>query len=78
MVINVTKDGKILLKDGEVTLEQLPARLTDLRSRQPSLSFIMKADQGVPLGLFVKVLDASKDAGIENLGLSTDPSQPAP
>ncbi|GAB4249202.1 MAG: biopolymer transporter ExbD [Candidatus Methylacidiphilales bacterium] len=73
MVIFLSKDGKILLQNAELLLSDLPARLRQLRSSQPNLGFVLRADQGVPLGLFVSVLDASKEAGIENLGLTTDP-----
>ncbi len=73
-VIFVSKEGKIFIRNEEISLANLPARLKQMRSSQPELGFVMRADEGVPLGLFVGVLDASKEAGIDNLGLTTDPT----
>lgn len=77
-VLFISKDGKIFIRDQETPLPDLPNRLQQLRHAQPNLSFVLRADEGVPLGLFVAVLDASKQAGIENLGLTTEPAPPAP
>lgn len=73
LVIFLSKEGKILIQNSEIPRSELSARLRELHTRQPRLGFVLRADEGVPLGLFVSVLDASKEAGIENLGLTTEP-----
>lgn len=75
-VLYVSKEGKIFLRDQEIPLTDLASQLRQLRARKPSQDFVLRADEGVPLGLFVGILDASKEAGIENLGLTTEPATP--
>jgi biopolymer transport protein ExbD len=53
-------------------LEKLAQTLKDRKKTSPSALYILKADTGIPLGFFVKVLDASKEAGIANLSLLTE------
>ncbi|NJK91690.1 MAG: biopolymer transporter ExbD [Blastochloris sp.] len=77
VLILVTKDKKIFVGTEEVPLNQLTQILKNRQSGLTKPLFALKADTSVPLGLFVKVMDASKEAGIANLSLLTElPDQP--
>ena len=72
VVILATKDKKIFIGTKEIPLDQLKIVLKEQQTVQSRAQFILKADTGIPLGCFVKVLDASKEAGIANLSLLTE------
>lgn len=75
VIIYVTKDEKILISDKEVKLENLKTLLEDkLKTTDESL-FGLKSDAGVPFGLIIKIMDAAKEADIENLSVYTQPPE---
>lgn len=71
VVITATKDLSLTIDGQSVPITGLGAKLKELKPNTPQ-GFVLKADKGVPLGFFVKVLDASREAGIDNLNLQTD------
>lgn len=75
VIIFATKDSRLLIGEQEVKLSELAAALRYRKSADPSIVFALKADTDVPLGFFVKVLDASKEAGVGNLSLFTEEAQ---
>lgn len=77
-VIHITRDQNIFIGDRQVTLEQLSVELRERATLAGQSMFALKADEGVPLGFFVKILDLSKEAGLENLSLFTEPQPSAP
>ncbi len=77
IVLHATEDQKIFLGKKEVSLDSLLSEIGKLKSAQPQANFAFKADERVPLGFFVKVLDISQEAGLSNVNLFTQPpSQP--
>ncbi len=73
VIIHVTKDGLIFIDDAPVTLETLTTVMRERAAAMRRPAFALRADEDVNLGFFVKVLDASKNAGIPNLSLFTEP-----
>lgn len=73
--INLTVDHrkKVYLDRKEVSLEQLEALLAQRASANPKVSVYLQADKKVPYGLVVQVMDVVKRAGIEQLGMVTEP-----
>jgi len=67
----INKKGEIYLNDRKVSLRQLHRKLSAISKRNPEL--YIKADRAVPYGLVVKVMAEIKDAGIEKVGLVTEP-----
>jgi biopolymer transport protein ExbD len=72
IVIVATKDKRIFIGPTEIPLAELKSELKNRQSGLSNPHFVLKADTGIPLGFFVKVLDASKEAGIANLSLLTE------
>jgi len=70
-VLTIDKDQTISLDDENVGLVQLEDRLVLLRENDPDVSLYLRADQTVPYGVVVQVMDRIKKAGIENLGMVT-------
>jgi biopolymer transport protein TolR len=73
LVVTVEKDGAIYLNKERVPEANLRPALAAARDRNPSLSVYLRADQGVPYGIVVAVMDAAKQAGILQLGMVTEP-----
>lgn len=72
VLVYATKDQKVLVGDQATKLEMLVEVLKNKKVSSPQASFALKADKDVPLGFFVKVLDASTQAGIPNISLFTE------
>ena len=73
MVVTVQKDGNIYLDKERVQPDNLAAAFGAARARTPEVSVYLRADQNVPYGLVVTVMDAIKQAGITRLGMVTEP-----
>ena len=75
-MLTVTKDRGIYLDDQLITVPRLERVLVGLRQRNPKAAIFLRADEGVAYGIVVKVMDAVKKAGIERLGMVTEPLPP--
>ena len=73
VVLTVERDRRIYLDKELMPLIQLQPRLRSLRSSNPEVSVFLRADRDVPYGTVVQVMDSIKKAGIEKLGMVTDP-----
>ena len=73
VVLTVERDRQIYLDKEHVPLVQLGPRLQTLRLSNPSVSVFLRADRDVPYGTVVQVMDSIKKAGIDKLGMVTEP-----
>ncbi len=76
LILTVTKDKMIYLDDQQITLGRLQKVLTGLQKRNPRASVFLRADEKVPYGVVVQVMDVVKKAGIDRLGMVTEPLPP--
>ncbi|MBI3596495.1 MAG: biopolymer transporter ExbD [Nitrospirae bacterium] len=74
VVLTVTKQREIFLDKETVSLDRLLAALETLKVRSPQVSLYLRADRQVPYGVVVQVMDTVKRAGIERLGMVTEPA----
>src|SRR5262245_41975083 len=73
LVLTVTKDRTLYLNDKPVPLASLDAQLaTTFRDRKDKTLYL-KADSGLPYGTVVETMDRVRRAGIERLGMVTEP-----
>jgi biopolymer transport protein TolR len=68
----------IIKKEGTIYMNDNPVSLTDMKQKLEAISKLnpnvyLKADRGVPYGFVVEVIGEIKDAGIERLGIVTEP-----
>lgn len=75
VVVAVDRNGKIFINKDEVPAADLRARLTDMFANREKKEIFLKADAGVPYGDVVKAMADIKGAGIERLGMVTEPAQ---
>jgi biopolymer transport protein TolR len=76
LVLTVTKDHEVYLGDQPITLDRLGQVLKGLQQRSPQAAVFLKADQAVAYGMVVRVMDVVKKAGIDRLGMVTEPLFP--
>lgn len=67
-ILTLGKNRVIYLDEEKIPLEKLPGRLRKLKGE----SLYLRADQAVPYGAVVHLIDLIKQAGIDKLGIVTD------
>ncbi|MDA8432335.1 MAG: biopolymer transporter ExbD [Nitrospiraceae bacterium] len=67
----IKKDRTIFLNDTPISIAQMRAKLEAISKLNPNV--FLKADKDVPYGLVVEVMSEIKEAGIEKLGMITEP-----
>ena len=76
LTITVNREGKIFLNDNEMGLKELEVKLRALGKQNPTV--YLKADRDVPYGSVVRVMASVRRAGIEQLGMITEPEPKQP
>ena len=74
VVVTVDKSGKIFINKDEVPAGDLRNRLSTMFVSRTKKEVFLKADAGVPYGEVVRAMADIKGAGIERLGMVTEPS----
>jgi biopolymer transport protein TolR len=73
IVLTIERDQRLYLDKDRVSPAQLEVRLRAARERNNDVAVFLRADRDVPYGTVVQVMDGVKQAGIEKLGMVTDP-----
>jgi len=74
-ILQLAPDDRIMLEGNELKLETLAQELSAWRQRNPDQPLAMQADRAASFGTVVKVLDALKEAGLENIPAFTEPEK---
>lgn len=69
-IINVFEDGHLVVDQQTVTLAELTARLQNARGQYDDLGVLVRGDAQTAFQRVAEVLNACKDAGISELGIS--------
>jgi len=78
VVLRVKNGDQISLDDKPVALDQLAAAIQASREAHPKRGIALQADREAPFGVVVKVLDALKQAGIQDVPAFTQPEPGKP
>ncbi len=73
LIVTVKSSGDIFLNDMPVSLSELKNKLSHLSKSNPEV--FLRADRSVFYGLVAEIMAEIKDAGIERLGLVTEPKR---
>ena len=76
LVLALTKDKKIFIGETEVPYESLKEKLSANERIKKEKELYLHADRTLPYGFVVDIMAIMKDAGVENLGMVTDPTGP--
>ena len=74
MVLTIEKDQKLYLDKDSISVAQLERRLRSAKEQNADVSVFLRADRDVPYGTVVQVMDGVKKAGIEKMGMVTEPT----
>lgn len=74
MVLTLTKDQVIYLNERPVPLAGLDAQLRDIFKNRNDKTLYLKADQTLSYGFVVETMDRVRRAGVEKMGMVTEPS----
>ncbi len=73
LVLSVTKERKVFLGETEIAYAELKDKLTTNERLKREKELYLHADRVLPYGYVVDIMAIIKDAGVENLGMVTDP-----
>ena len=68
----IKRDMKVYMNDTPVSMADLRRKLQAISTMNPNV--FLKADKDVPYGFVVEVMGEIKEAGIEKLGMVTEPA----
>lgn len=74
VVVTVDKNGRTFINKDEVPAGDLRNRLSTMFVSRTKKEVFLKADAGVPYGEVVRAMADIKGAGIERLGMVTEPA----
>jgi biopolymer transport protein TolR len=73
LVVSVAADGATYLNDARLTDSELVVKLQAILREQPQRQVFLRGDSSVPYGEVMKVVALVKEAGVERLGMVTEP-----
>jgi biopolymer transport protein ExbD len=71
LVVTITSDGAVFLGQEPVALDQLPAKLSVIKTKSTEDNLVIRADKTVALDMVIKVIDAAKASGIDKFTIQT-------
>ncbi len=74
LLLSIDAEQRIYLGEDEVALERLPDVIRGNVRLQEDRELYVQADQSVPYGFVVQIFAMVQEAGVEKLGLVTDPA----
>jgi biopolymer transport protein TolR len=75
MVLTVTKDRGLFLNERQIALGALEGQLRDAFRNRSDKVLYLKADAGITYGVVVETMDRVRRAGVERLGMVTEPAR---
>jgi len=76
LVLTVTKDRGLFLDNQPISLDRLSRVLSGMVKRNPRAAVFLKADEAVAYGVVMRVMDVIKRAGVDRVGMVTEPVRP--
>ena len=73
MILAITKERTISLGETEIPYAELKDKLSTNERLRREKELYLRADRNLPYGFVVDIMAIIKDAGVENLGMVTDP-----
>ncbi len=73
LVLSITAERRYYINKSEIPAEELGRRLSAIARENPGQDVFLKADGSVPYEAVTQLMAAAKGAGIEKVGLVTQP-----
>jgi len=73
LIITINKNNQIFINDYQVTLDFLQEKLSKIIESRQNRDVYLRADRNISYGMVVRVMSEIKEAGVEKLGMVTEP-----
>ena len=73
LILTVSRKREIFIENHRVNLNALEAKIKKIFANRREKEILLKADKDVPYGFVIKVVAKIKRAGIDRLGMVTEP-----
>ena len=73
LIITINKDNQIFINDYQVSIDFFEDRLKKIIANRKDRELYLKADRDIAYGMVVRVMSIIKEAGVEKLGMVTEP-----
>jgi biopolymer transport protein TolR len=74
LVLTITKDRVLYLNNNVMPLATLETRMRELMKDRPDKTLFIKADKDLVYGYVIETMDRVRRAGVERVGMVTEPS----
>jgi biopolymer transport protein TolR len=75
LVLTITRDRRVFLGNAEIPPAQLEAKLSSNARIQKEKELYLHADRSLPYGQVVEIMAVARRAGVESLGMITEPDK---
>jgi biopolymer transport protein ExbD len=72
MIVTLTTTGGVFAGEEEISIDQLPGKLGEMKARTSEDNLIIRADKTVAIDMVIKVIDAAKISNIEKFTIETE------
>jgi biopolymer transport protein TolR len=73
MVVTIDRSGAVYVDETRMTLSEFRSAFRSLASKRTSDGVYLRGDASVPYGVVMKVIAIMRAAGVNDVGLMTDP-----
>ena len=73
MILSINKKKEIFLEKHKINLEDLELKVKSIFKYRKNKEVLLRADKDVPYGFVIEVMAGAKRAGIDKLGMVTEP-----
>ncbi|UCF85435.1 MAG: protein TolR [Desulfobacteraceae bacterium] len=73
LILTVNKQREIFIEKHRIKLDDLETKIIKIFQNRKDKEIILRADKDVPYGFVIKVIAKVKQAGIDKLGMVTEP-----
>lgn len=74
LVVTIDKDRRVFINDKRLKTSELKAKLEAIARSRKGVTVLLKADEAVPYGVVVSAMAEIRKAGIEKVGMVTEPA----
>jgi biopolymer transport protein TolR len=74
LIITITKKSEVFINDFQVAPDFLQEKLKKILETREDRGVYLRADREIPYGFVVQIMSEIKEAGVENLGMVTEPA----
>jgi biopolymer transport protein TolR len=75
LVLRITRDRRVFLGDAEISPADLEKKLATNARVQKDKELYLHADRSLPYGWVVEIMAMARRAGVESLGMITEPEK---